>query len=557
MDYSSLLSEIILKKRLLTEEQLRGALSFSQESNTALEEALVEKNLMKNDQVGHLISEAKGWQFVDLHTEPVDKSILKLIPESVSVENKVLAFRGTDKNIQVAMHNPGDTALIKHLGEITGRKIIPYFSAYRDIRSSLIDYHDGFINEFGKLVNAYTQESNSEITKNSSIVRIVDTLLLHGYESKASDIHIEPEETRTIVRFRMDGVMHDIINIPQELHDLVVTRIKILAKLRTDEHQMPQDGKLQYQFEGEMVDIRISVVPTIRGENVVMRLLSEKSRQLSLQDLGFSEKDLRIITKHIKNPWGMILATGPTGSGKTTTLYAILKILNKREVNILTIEDPVEYNIEGVTQIQVNPRTQLTFATGLRSIVRQDPNIIMVGEIRDDETADIAINSAMTGHLVLSTMHTNDAATTLPRFLNMGIKPFLVISTINVVIAQRLMRKICQNCKEKYEVSMAELHDKIPKPVLNRLLAGKDTATLFKAPGCNDCQHTGYKGRIGIYEVLEMNDDIRSMVLNAADANTIQKKAIEGGMTTLFDDALEKILNGMSTIEEMIRVVKK
>lgn len=331
----------------------------------------------------------------------------------------------------------------------------------------------------------------------------------------------------------------------------------MLSKLRTDEHQKAQDGKLVTKIEEDNLDLRVSIVPITNGEKVVMRLLSEKSRQFSLEDLGFSETDLVKVTTAYKKPHGMILSTGPTGSGKTTSLYAILKLLNKREVNIATIEDPVEYDMDGINQIQVNEKTELTFAKGLRSIVRQDPDIILVGEIRDEETAGIAINSAMTGHLVLSTLHTNDAATSIPRLTDMNIEPFLISSTVNIIIAQRLVRKICQNCRVSYESPVKDLTKNLSDASVAKHFKGEEKARLYKGQGCPTCQHTGYTGRIGVFEILEITDEIRKAIVDKKPANIIHDLAIKSGMTTMLDDGLEKTKKGLTTIEEVVRVTKE
>ncbi len=408
--------------------------------------------------------------------------------------------------------------------------------------------------EFQKLIEQHAAEPAFGQTEQSAVVQIVDLLLSQGYERGASDIHIEPERNYIAVRFRVDGVMHDVITIPKNIYDLIVTRIKIMAKLRTDEHQAPQDGKIQYKYEDDIVDIRVAIMPTIKGETVVMRLLSEKAKHYTLEGLGFSKSDYDKIMKYVSKPWGMILATGPTGSGKTTTLYAVLQILNSRERNIVTLEDPVEYYIEGLTQIQVNPRVNLTFAAGLRSIVRQDPNVIMVGEIRDEETADIAVNSAMTGHLVLSSLHTNDAATTLPRFMEMKVKPFLTASTVNVAIAQRLVRKICPECVTEFETTCDDIKLELEGAVSKKIIP-EGKIKLFRGKGCPNCKNTGYHGRIGIFEVLEMTDEIRALIMRRAAADTIRAKAIEQGMTTMFDDAFKKAAAGLTTVEEIARVI--
>ncbi|MEY4744377.1 MAG: hypothetical protein RL272_322, partial [Candidatus Parcubacteria bacterium] len=394
--------------------------------------------------------------------------------------------------------------------------------------------------------------------EDETVVTAVQLILSYAYQHGASDVHVEPREKEVVVRYRIDGILHDVVSLPREILDPMVTRIKILARLRTDEHFAAQDGKLQEILDGERVDVRVSVLPIVDGEKVVMRLLSEKGKRFNLEDLGFADRDMKKLRRHMQKSFGMILATGPTGSGKTTTMYAVLKILNTRDVNIATIEDPIEYAIEGINQIQANTKTGLTFASGLRSIVRQDPDIIMVGEIRDEETAGIAVNAAMTGHLVLSTLHTNDAATTLPRFRDMKIEPFLIASTVNVIIAQRLARRICARCIVSYDANHGELVAQgIPEDVIAKLQASsakKDVLRLYHGKGCDRCNHTGYLGRVGVYELLEVDDAIRELIMKGADANTIAKKAVENGMTTMFEDGLEKVNAGLTTIDEVVRV---
>ncbi|MBI5401532.1 type II/IV secretion system protein [Candidatus Wolfebacteria bacterium] len=392
-----------------------------------------------------------------------------------------------------------------------------------------------------------------------SIINLVDSLIEHGYNSRASDIHIDPEEKRVRVRLRIDGILNDAFILPKDIQSEVITRIKVLSGLRTDEHQAAQDGRFRTEIKGGgPVDLRVSIAPTYYGENAVMRLLVEKEEKFTLETLGFSERDRGIIMKAIKNPYGMILATGPTGSGKTTTLYTILKILNTKEVSIITIEDPIEYSLEGIDQIQANSRTGLTFATGLRSILRQDPNIIMVGEIRDEETARIAVNAALTGHLLLSTLHTNDAPTTLPRLLDMRIEPFLIASTVNIAIGQRLVRKICANCKVNKAISTDELKtlsESVSPEILSKYEKITKSKNFSKGNGCEKCNNTGYQGRIGIYEVLEVDDDIRKAVIRKADAGEIRNIAVKKGMTTMIEDGFKKAIGGITTIEEMLRVI--
>lgn len=401
-----------------------------------------------------------------------------------------------------------------------------------------------------------------ELQKGSevSIINLVNSLIEHAYNSRTSDIHIDPEDKKVRVRLRIDGVLHDSFIFPKEIHSEIITRIKVLSGLRTDEHQAAQDGRFRLNFSASggkndnIVDIRVSITPTFYGENAVLRLLAEGVEKFTLETLGFNKKDEEKILKAIKKPYGMILSTGPTGSGKTTILYTLIRMLNTPEISIITIEDPIEYAIEGIDQIQVNPRTGLTFVNGLRSILRQDPNIIMVGEIRDEETASIAINAALTGHLLLSTLHTNDAATALPRLLDMKIEPFLIASTINIAIGQRLVRKICTDCKIKKPVSLDEmksLSEILPKETLAKY------ENFYQGAGCDKCDNSGYRGRIGIFEILEIDDDIRDAIVRKADAGEIKEMAIKNGMTTMIEDGLRKALDGITTIEEILRVINE
>ena len=386
-----------------------------------------------------------------------------------------------------------------------------------------------------------------------SIINLIDGLIEYAHNARASDIHIEPEERRVRVRLRIDGVLHDSFILPKEIHSEIITRIKVLSGLRTDEHQAPQDGRFRLTFKKlGNVDIRVSITPTYYGEDAVMRLLSAKGETFTVDSLGFSAHDKEKIHTALRRPFGMILSTGPTGSGKTTTLYSFIKILNTSEVSIITIEDPIEYSIQGIDQIQVNPRTGLTFADGLRSILRQDPNIIMVGEIRDEETARIAINAALTGHLLLSTLHTNDAPTTLPRLLDMKIEPFLIASTVNIALGQRLVRKICADCKTEKQLTPDEL--KSLAEILPKTM-NADEQKFYSGTGCAKCNNTGYIGRIGIYEVLLMDDDVRAAVVRKVSADEIKTIAIKNGMTTMVEDGIGKAMAGITTIEEILRVI--
>jgi type IV pilus assembly protein PilB len=384
-----------------------------------------------------------------------------------------------------------------------------------------------------------------------SIISVVDLLIKHAHKLRASDIHIDPSPDSVRIRLRIDGVLQDIFSLPKDIHSEIISRIKILTGLRTDEHQAAQDGRFRSLGDKDgIIDIRVSIVPTYYGENAVLRLLTDQSENFTLENIGFSKENLKKILDALRKPYGMILATGPTGSGKTTTLYTMIKRLNTKEVSIITIEDPIEYAVEGIEQVQINPRTGLTFATGLRSFLRQDPNIIMVGEIRDVETAGLAVNTSLTGHLLLSTLHTNDAATTLPRLLDMKVEPYLVASTVNIAIGQRLVRKICMACKTTRKITKSEqnsLAEILPSEI-------KYQETFYHGKGCDKCNGTGYSGRLGIHEVLVVDSDIRNAILAKSSASDIKKIAIKNGMPTMVEDGFLKAKAGLTTIDEALRV---
>ena len=386
-----------------------------------------------------------------------------------------------------------------------------------------------------------------------SIIDLLDSLLEHAHLARASDIHIDPTADSVRIRFRIDGVLQDMHSLPKNIQSEVVTRVKVLSGLRTDEHQAAQDGRFRVQIPSQgPVDVRVSIAPTYYGENAVLRLLSDQQHEFSLESLGFTKENKDKIMQAIKKPYGMILATGPTGSGKTTTLYTILKTLNTKEVSIITVEDPIEYAIGDINQIQVNPRTGLTFASGLRSILRQDPNIIMVGEIRDSETAGLAVNTALTGHLLLSTLHTNDSATTLPRLLDLGIESYLISSTVNIAIGQRLARKVCASCKVAQKISDQEIKSLLS--VISPKLLSK-TRTFYHGKGCETCNGSGYQGRIGIQEVMVIDNDIREAALKRATATDIRQIALKNGMVPMIEDGFRKALDGVTTIEEVLRMM--
>jgi type II secretory ATPase GspE/PulE/Tfp pilus assembly ATPase PilB-like protein len=423
--------------------------------------------------------------------------------------------------------------------------------AAEDVQLDFASMIEGSIQQARKLK---VVEGIEELEKVTSITQLTNLILEKAWKSGTSDIHIDPQEETVIVRYRIDGILYDVISLKKEVQPLIISRVKVLAALRTDEHATAQDGRFRFTLGDESIDLRVSIIPTYHGENIVMRLLVGGAKALSLDELGFAERDLKMIQKYIRKPYGMILATGPTGSGKTTTLYSVLRILNSRDVSIVTIEDPIEFAISGITQIQVNTNTNLTFSAGLRSIVRQDPNTCLVGEIRDKETAGIAVNAAMTGHLLLSTLHTNDAATTLPRLLDMGIEPFLIASTVNIAIGQRLVRKLCKECKETYRMTKEEIegmNDLVPN-AQDLLDVNKP---IYRAKGCDACNHTGYVKRIGIYEIMEVTEPLRTLIKARASADDLRKQACAEGMKTMIEDGFVKVAAGVTSIEEILRVV--
>ena len=489
--------------------------------------------------------------FIRINPNTVSIKTLVIIPEKVARKQKAVVFYRDKSIVKIALVNPANEEIAKIIAKKTGQIVKTYQASRENIANILLLYRQDLQTAFESLVKT------AGVTPGGApIPKIVDLLIEYAYEDQASDIHIEPEEENSLIRFRIDGILHDRLTLPKALHESIVARIKVISRLRTDEHLAAQDGKMRVQLEDENLDIRISIIPITEGEKVVMRLLSSRSREYSLESLGMAEKDLAKVTTAMAKSFGMILSTGPTGSGKTTSIYAILKILNSREKNITTIEDPVEYRIKGVNQIQVNLKTNLTFANGLASILRQDPNIIFVGEIRDSQTAGIATNAALTGHLVLTTLHTNDAIGALPRLMDMGVEPLLVASTANVIIAQRLLRKICPECKGITTVSLNELTKNVPKDLVKKVFGTEQKVKLSHGVGCVSCHQTGYLGRVGIFEVLLVSKAIRKLIIAKSDSDQIDEQARKEGMTTMLEDGLAKVANGITTLEEVLRVTK-
>lgn len=532
---------------------LDKAFSEAKAGGLVLGEVLLKKEMITDENLGKVISDIIKVPFVSLAKEAISDDLLLIVPEILARKKKVIAFGKDNSGLKLAMADPTDKELTEFIAKKTGERVNAYYATDRDIENSIRFYQKEMQKTFNELLAEQVEEAGKSQEAEAPISKIVDLLVEYAYQNRASDIHIEPEEKQSLVRFRMDGILHDVLTLPHELHNQIVSRIKVLSKLRTDEHMAAQDGKMQAKLEAENLDIRVSVIPIVDGEKVVLRLLSSRSRQFSLNDLGMSDVDIKKVKGGFGKPFGMVLSTGPTGSGKTTTIYSILKIINSREKNIATIEDPVEYEIEGINQIQVNPKTNLTFADGLRSILRQDPDVVFVGEIRDFETAGIAVNAAMTGHLVLSTLHTNNASTSLPRLIDMKVEPFLVASTVNVIIGQRLIRRICEKCRYSTVVKADYLGKLFPKVIVDKLMAKETELRIYQGKGCPVCHGTGYSGRVGIFEVLVMSPAVRELITKKASAEQINMQAVKEGMITMFDDGLVKVKQGITTVDEVMR----
>lgn len=553
------LSELLVDPGHLTSEQLETVCKHSDETKRSPIEIIVEEGLISNENLGRTIADGFGYRFVDPHTENINPETLSIIPESVARAQQIIAYDEDPTTVYVTTTNPDNHQLINLLEKKTGKKIDVAFTTASGIMSALHDYKSNLRERVKELVAELEKDPRNE----DDVITLVNLILEYAYDNGTSDIHVEPLHNSSVVRFRIDGVLHEAVSYPKSMHEKIVFRLKIMSRLRTDEHAATQDGRFEYRTDAIKFDVRVSIVPTTDGENVVMRLLTtENSHTVQLTELGYSLKDAAIVKNAILKPHGMILSVGPTGSGKSTTLYTLLQMLNRPEVNVMTIEDPVEYDIQHVQQIPVNIKKNVTFVTGLRSIVRQDPDIIMVGEIRDSETANIAVNAAMTGHLLLSTLHANDASTTFPRMIDLGVEPFLLASSLNLVISQRLVRRICDKCKESYALTDEEKilinQNKEVLAKFDELSNGKslDKIILYRGKKCPDCNQTGYVGRIGIFEIFEINQELQTLIVQKSSANVIETKAREFGMNSMMADGIEKVFRGMTTLEEVIRATK-
>ncbi len=556
---NQVLYTLLKELQVIDEKELDNALKDATNRKVPLGDILLDKDLINDVDLGKLIAQILKLPFVTLANVSIPTEILTIIPEIIAKQQRIIAFKKDEHGLSVAMENPNNLEIIQFLQTKLGIALIVNYATPSDIDKGLNLYTQEIGKAFEQLMQEFIQSASGKDAEliDPPIIKIVETIVSYASKNNASDIHIEPQNDNTIVRFRIDGNLHDVITLSNKIYSEIVRRIKVLARMRTDESMTPQDGKIEFEFDDHKIDVRVSTVPVRRGEKIVMRLLSDKARQISLLSLGISENDLLKIENAYNKPFGAVLATGPTGSGKTTTMYAILKLLNNRDVNIMTIEDPIEYDVEGINQMQVNAKEELTFATGLRSILRQDPNIILVGEIRDQETADIAVNAAMTGHLVLSTLHTNDSTTAIPRLFDMGIEPFLIASTVTAIVAQRLVRKIHTVCRVSEDVPRAELLKFLSEVMVNKYFGNDEVLRLYKGKGCNLCHNSSYDGRMGIFEILVVDDEIKKAIIDKQDASAIRRLAQKKGMRTMMEDGIEKAVRGETTIAEVLRVSKE
>ncbi len=575
------LKAFLFDSELISKADIEAAETEAQKSGQRLGDVLISKELIKEDDFLRLQAYILGVPFINLEKEKIDPDTLRIIPEPIARRHNVIAFKKTGQDLEVAMLDPDDLGTIDFIKKQSNLRILPRLTNTPSIKQALQQYQKSLEAEFGEIIKEKATQFTTSLEKENKeegqdlkkiaedlpIVKIVDTLLRHAILQKASDIHIEPLEKEVIIRYRIDGILREAMVLPKTVAAGIVARVKVLSNLKLDEHRLPQDGRFKAESEEYKVSFRVSILPVTEGEKIVIRLLPEGNRGFTLEKLGFHGKGLEVLHTNIQRPTGMILATGPTGSGKTTTLYTVMDILNTPDVNISTIEDPVEYRMPRINQSQVKPDIGYTFANGLRSLLRQDPDIIMVGEIRDTETASLAINAALTGHLVFSTLHTNSAAGALPRLLDMRIEPFLIASTVNVIIAQRLVRTLCKE-NTSYKLSKEDLAavekevdlDRIHAFLEEEQIIKKGTAwkdiPFYKPKESTECAD-GYHGRIGIHEVLEISAAIKQLIMQHATADQIEQQAKTEGMMTMLEDGIMKAVQGITTIEEILRVTRE
>ncbi|MDE1919223.1 MAG: type II/IV secretion system protein [Patescibacteria group bacterium] len=575
------LKEFIIDSGLVAKKEIDAADEEAKKRGQSLGDMLVSRGSLTEDALRRIQAYVLGIPFVNLKDNRITPDVLSLIPEPIARTHNIIAFRKDGDSLEVAMLDVDDLASIDSVRKKTGLKILPRLTDTESIKFALLQYQKSLKDEFGDIISAeagkiravaegdkdISGEDLKKMAEDLPIVRIVDTLLRHAIVQGASDIHIEPMENEVLVRYRIDGILHDAMTLPKAAAAGIVARIKVLSNLKLDEKRLPQDGRFKMETEAEKVSFRVSILPTFFGEKTVMRLLRETGEGFTLDVLGFHGENMERIHRALKQTTGIILISGPTGSGKTTTLYTMLDILNQPDVNISTVEDPIEYQMKRVNQTQVNPQIGFTFANGLRSLVRQDPDIIMVGEIRDSETASLAINAALTGHLVLSTIHTNSAAGAIPRLIDMGVEPFLLASTIRVIVGQRLVRKLCET-KEPYTLDKATrtkiANDEefgaafraLEEEKLVKAGTTLDEVSFYRPVPSAECED-GYKSRIGIHEVLAVSPAIRDIMLHSSTTDALEAQAKKEGMLTMFEDGLYKAARGITSIEEVLRAISE
>ncbi len=562
------LKKILVSENLIAPERFDEIIAEAERKNQGLFDVLVSQGIATKGFLGDVVAQALGVPRINFSEHPIDKSVVRVLDEETARQRRVIVFGREPSGVyDVAMLDPSDLEAIEFLTQRLKAKIKPFLATEEDLNRGFSVYGYELGRDFKKLIEENIRaslgrsktETIEEAAAGLPIVAIIDNVLSYGVSSRASDIHIEILEDSTFVRYRIDGILYEIMSITKAVHPAIVARLKILSGLKIDEHVKPQDGRFRYQIVNQAIDVRVSVMPTFYGEKVEMRLLESSQKPPSLEELGFDKPDARVITQNLKRTYGMILSCGPTGSGKTTSLYSMMNMLNRPQLNIVTVEDPIEYNMRYVNQTQINPQAGITFASGLRALLRQDPNVIMVGEIRDSETANIAVQAALTGHLLMSSLHTSDAPTAIPRLFDLGVPPFLVSSVLNLVIAQRLIRRVCQSCVSSYDAGPEV--QKVISDQLNILGVEeppKQLRVVYRGAGCLSCAMTGYRGRLGIFEILEVTDTMRGLISKPSfDFADIRAEARRAGMKTMFEDGLRKVELALTTVEELLRVIQE
>ncbi len=559
------LKEIVLQEGLATPEVFDAASKEAERLGQGMADVLISRGIISNVYYYQILSRHLGVPLASLESNPIDPNVLNLLPKDLASQKRVILFgKEEDGSIKAAMEDPSDLVALGFLEQYLKVRIRPYLGLDKDLNKGFALYSQGIARDYKKSIEENIDASirgrikGEDAATEVPIVGIADNLMSYAAALRASDVHIEVFEDTILVRYRIDGMLYEMFRIPKEIHPAIVARFKLLGGLKIDEHYRPQDGRFRQQIGSDNLDIRESVMPTFYGEKVQMRLLPSTNRPLSFTELGMLDDTAKVLTENIKKSYGMILVCGPTGSGKSTTLYSVLGILNRPEVNIVTVEDPIEYDMKFVNQTQINPIAGITFANGLRAILRQDPNIIMVGEIRDVETAEIAVQSALTGHLVLSSLHTNDAPTAIPRFIDLNIPPFLVAAVLNAVLSQRLVRKICGQCIYSFEPN-EEITEIVKRQIKDLGIENfKMPSRIYAGKGCSVCNGSGYRGRLGIYEVLNISEDVRQLIISRDfSLDNLRAIAKREGMVTMFEDGLQKVERGTTTIEELLRVIRE